>query len=197
MCCTKRRGRMLCHPEEVRAFATRTPTDERPGGFRNAIEGITGCRQSERHRKILFPAKCIDHSSGVPRQRGTLCLCGERSCMGLFESTPNPDPSTDRTHPLADRMRPRTLDEFAGQEHLVAAGKPAAAPRLNARRSWLAHLLGTSRHRQDHLGANHRPAHQGRIHRILRRAGRNQGNQAGHGRRRTRPAIRHSDHCFH
>ncbi len=27
-------------------------------------------------------------------------------------------------HPLADRMRPRTLDEFIGQEHLVAEGKP-------------------------------------------------------------------------
>jgi putative ATPase len=26
--------------------------------------------------------------------------------------------------PLADRMRPRTLDEFVGQEHLVAVGKP-------------------------------------------------------------------------
>ena len=28
------------------------------------------------------------------------------------------------TRPLADRMRPRTLDEFAGQAHLVGAGKP-------------------------------------------------------------------------
>ncbi len=26
--------------------------------------------------------------------------------------------------PLADRMRPRSLDEFAGQEHLLASGKP-------------------------------------------------------------------------
>ena len=30
----------------------------------------------------------------------------------------------DRTRPLADRMRPRTLDEFVGQEHLVGPGKP-------------------------------------------------------------------------
>ena len=28
------------------------------------------------------------------------------------------------TRPLADRMRPRTLDEFAGQPHLVGPGKP-------------------------------------------------------------------------
>jgi putative ATPase len=44
--------------------------------------------------------------------------------MNLFQTTPNSDNSRDRTHPLADRMRPRTLDEFVGQEHLVAPGKP-------------------------------------------------------------------------
>jgi putative ATPase len=43
--------------------------------------------------------------------------------MGLFQSIPNENPA-DRTRPLADRMRPRTLDEFVGQEHLVAPGKP-------------------------------------------------------------------------
>ena len=37
---------------------------------------------------------------------------------------PSGDSSGDRTRPLADRMRPRTLDEFVGQEHLVAPGKP-------------------------------------------------------------------------
>jgi putative ATPase len=44
--------------------------------------------------------------------------------MSLFQSTPNPGSPGDRTRPLADRMRPRTLDEFVGQEHLVAPGKP-------------------------------------------------------------------------
>jgi putative ATPase len=44
--------------------------------------------------------------------------------MGLFETTPNREQPADRTRPLADRMRPRTLDEFVGQEHLVAPGKP-------------------------------------------------------------------------
>jgi putative ATPase len=47
-----------------------------------------------------------------------------RAKMSLFPTTPNPDNSSDRTRPLADRMRPRTLDEFVGQEHLVAPGKP-------------------------------------------------------------------------
>jgi putative ATPase len=44
--------------------------------------------------------------------------------MGLFPTTPRPDHSGDRTRPLADRMRPSTLDEFVGQEHLVGPGKP-------------------------------------------------------------------------
>ncbi len=44
--------------------------------------------------------------------------------MGLFQPIPNPETISDRTRPLADRMRPRTLDEFVGQEHLVGAGKP-------------------------------------------------------------------------
>ncbi len=32
--------------------------------------------------------------------------------------------ASSETRPLADRMRPRTLDEFVGQEHIVADGKP-------------------------------------------------------------------------
>src|SRR6202140_3431675 len=44
--------------------------------------------------------------------------------MSLFQTIPSDENSSDRTRPLADRMRPRTLDEFVGQEHLVAPGKP-------------------------------------------------------------------------
>jgi putative ATPase len=44
--------------------------------------------------------------------------------VSLFQAIPSGDNSGDRTRPLADRMRPRTLDEFVGQEHLVAPGKP-------------------------------------------------------------------------
>ena len=32
--------------------------------------------------------------------------------------------ASDSTRPLADRMRPRTLAEFVGQQHLLAPGKP-------------------------------------------------------------------------
>jgi putative ATPase len=44
--------------------------------------------------------------------------------MGLFETIPKPGTGTDAERPLADRMRPRTLEEFAGQQHILAPGKP-------------------------------------------------------------------------
>ncbi len=37
----------------------------------------------------------------------------------LFDESP-----ANETRPLADRMRPRTLDEFVGQAHIVTQGKP-------------------------------------------------------------------------
>jgi len=43
--------------------------------------------------------------------------------MSLFGNTP--DLATPAKHaPLAERMRPRTLEEYVGQEHLLGAGKP-------------------------------------------------------------------------
>ncbi len=44
--------------------------------------------------------------------------------MSLFAPIPNDDLAAQGARPLADRMRPRTLDEFVGQEHLVGPGKP-------------------------------------------------------------------------
>ena len=43
--------------------------------------------------------------------------------MSLFQNISQPDGATDKTRPLADRMRPRTLDEFVGQEHILGPGK--------------------------------------------------------------------------
>jgi putative ATPase len=43
--------------------------------------------------------------------------------MSLFETTPAPVPSQDR-RPLADLMRPETLEEFVGQLHILGPGKP-------------------------------------------------------------------------
>jgi putative ATPase len=44
--------------------------------------------------------------------------------LSLFQNIPHHDNATDRTRPLADRMRPRTFDEFVGQEHILGPGKP-------------------------------------------------------------------------
>src|SRR5512141_1552330 len=43
--------------------------------------------------------------------------------MSLFNPIPD-DTSLDRTRPLADRMRPRDLDEYVGQEQVLGPGKP-------------------------------------------------------------------------
>jgi putative ATPase len=50
--------------------------------------------------------------------------------VSLFESNPlshEAFPAGDSRRPLADRMRPTTLDEYAGQEHILGPGKPLRA----------------------------------------------------------------------
>jgi putative ATPase len=44
--------------------------------------------------------------------------------MSLFQPIPNAGSAVDAPRPLADRMRPRTLEEYVGQEHLIGPGKP-------------------------------------------------------------------------
>jgi putative ATPase len=45
--------------------------------------------------------------------------------MSLFDDPEEPQlAEPDRTAPLAERMRPRTLDEFVGQDALTARGRP-------------------------------------------------------------------------
>src|SRR5690348_16853652 len=44
--------------------------------------------------------------------------------MNLFSSLPDSATSKAASTPLAERMRPRSLDEVVGQEHLLAPGKP-------------------------------------------------------------------------
>ena len=63
----------------------------------------------------------------------------------------------DPSAPLAERMRPRTLDEFVGQEALLGA-RPAAARGDRARPPAVDHPLGPARHRQDDAGAADRAA---------------------------------------
>ncbi len=49
-----------------------------------------------------------------------------RGAMSLFDTAPlgGEQRRSARSAPLADRMRPRSLDEFFGQEHLLGPGKP-------------------------------------------------------------------------
>ena len=44
--------------------------------------------------------------------------------MSLFDTSPLAHSGDDNKRPLADRMRPETLDEYAGQEHILGPGKP-------------------------------------------------------------------------
>ena len=46
-----------------------------------------------------------------------------RVTESLFADEPEPEPPPDTTAPLAERMRPRTLEEFVGQRHLVGEGR--------------------------------------------------------------------------
>ncbi len=48
--------------------------------------------------------------------------------MSLFDNTPPHSGEEDLTgRPLADRMRPRELSEYSGQEHILGPGKPLRA----------------------------------------------------------------------
>ena len=44
--------------------------------------------------------------------------------MSLFDTSPQGSQSAPARAPLPERMRPRSLEEFAGQAHLIGPGKP-------------------------------------------------------------------------
>ncbi len=44
--------------------------------------------------------------------------------MSLFEQDPLASREDDSQRPLAERMRPKTLEEFVGQQHILGPGKP-------------------------------------------------------------------------
>ncbi len=44
--------------------------------------------------------------------------------MSLFDASPLAHLAEQGKRPLADRMRPETLDDYAGQEHILGPGKP-------------------------------------------------------------------------
>jgi putative ATPase len=58
--------------------------------------------------------------------------------LSLFDATPLALDTVDKQRPLAGRMRPRSLDEFAGQEHILGPGKPL---RVQIERDQLSSLI--------------------------------------------------------
>ena len=87
------------------------------------------------------------------------------------------------TAPLAERMRPRTLDEFVGQEHLTGEGRFL---RRAIEQDQVPSLIlwGPPGHREDDAGAGHRRSRTGAALRLaLRRARRREGHPRD-GRRR-------------
>ena len=104
--------------------------------------------------------------------------------------------SSRATAPLAVRMRPRTLDDLVGQQHLLLPGQPAAPPdQLGAgRRSRPDERdpVGPSGHRQDHARLAREHLDRAPLRRALGRHRRGEGRPRG---RRARPRLaRHARH---
>ena len=93
--------------------------------------------------------------------------------------------------PLAARMRPRTLDEFVGQDHIVGPGRLLRRGHPG-RPALVADLLRAARHRQDYPRAGDRRHHPRPLHRAERGAGRRETTPRGdrRGARVARPARR-------
>jgi len=47
--------------------------------------------------------------------------------VSLFDANPLADKTADASRPLAERMRPATLEDFVGQQHILGPGKPLRA----------------------------------------------------------------------
>jgi len=58
--------------------------------------------------------------------------------MSLFDAAPLASLKDDEGRPLAERMRPATLEEFVGQQHIIGPGKPL---RLQIERDQLSSII--------------------------------------------------------
>ncbi len=92
--------------------------------------------------------------------------------MDLFDRAAAEDPTGK---PLAERMRPRTLEEFVGQEHLLGPGT-ALRRAIEADQVPSLILWGPPGTRQDHPGPDHGQAHRGRVRALQRGARRREGD---------------------
>jgi putative ATPase len=73
------------------------------------------------HLNFLAPTKCSDRSNNQNMLKPIRLNGYNRSMPDLFDHAMNERMKNEA--PLAARMRPRTLDEYIGQEHIVGEGK--------------------------------------------------------------------------
>src|SRR5438132_13833089 len=92
----------------------------------------------------------------ISEQTGNVCAtCSSRIPVELFDTMRSEN--RKRARPLAARMRPRTLDEFIGQEHFLGEGKLLRRMLLADRLSSLIFYgpPGTGKTALAHVIANH------------------------------------------
>ena len=102
------------------------------------------------------PAWCPAHRAVAPRAGQHVCLRQSEaeappSAVMLSRwtcSATSARRTSQRVAPLAVRMRPRTLDEFVGQQHFLGAGQAAPAD-ARGRPADQRHLLRPAGHRED------------------------------------------------
>ena len=134
----------------------------------------------------LEPVARLDDLAALPawlaaaRRRATLRAELFSFGMELLERRPARQVRR-RPAPLADRMRPRTLDEVVGQDHLLGPGTRAARGDRE-RRAALDDPVGAARLGQDHAGLADGPRGRRPLRRVLGGAVRRQGDPPGRGR---------------
>ena len=109
-------------------------------------------------------------------------LGGTSKSVSLFQNCPEPiEPEVPAAHqPLAERMRPRTLDEFIGQEKLLAPGKPLRTQIENDDIGSML-LVGAAGLREDDAGEDDCAADELGVCVVQRGAGGNQRDQRSDG----------------
>ena len=73
-------------------------------------------RHAQRRRAARGLGAPVGHLAAQPAPRRARAQRGGQQLSGLFEAS--------APHPLADRLRPKSLDEVVGQDHLLAADGP-------------------------------------------------------------------------
>src|SRR5205809_1410711 len=106
------------------AAITARPTNGWRGALSNFIDGLLA--YLPRTKQASSPSSLRDAACNLNTRRRHHCLYYGRAVVSwvhdLFEQKEEVQVA-DSAAPLATRMRPRSLDEFVGQEHILARGK--------------------------------------------------------------------------